>query len=128
MTSGRNQENKAYLDDNLAAALSYILGFVSGFIILAVKRDSFFAQFHAIQSILFSLFYLIIKYLISTFIYPLFITANPSTYDALSLINTSINIIFLVLWILLMILAFTGKIWKLPFIGYLSEKIAKKER
>ena len=40
------------LDANLAAALSYLLGFVSGIIVLVLEKDNRFVRFHALQSVL----------------------------------------------------------------------------
>ncbi|MBW2281571.1 MAG: hypothetical protein JRG82_12585, partial [Deltaproteobacteria bacterium] len=38
------------LDPRLAAALSYLFGFVTGIIFLVVERDSQYVRFHAMQS------------------------------------------------------------------------------
>ena len=40
------------LRPNVAAALSYVLGWVSGLVMLALERDNRFVRFHALQSIL----------------------------------------------------------------------------
>ena len=42
------------LEANLAAALSYLVGFVTGIIFLLVEKDNKFVRFHAMQSILLS--------------------------------------------------------------------------
>ena len=40
------------LDANLAAALSYLLGFVTGVIFLLLEKENRFVRFHAMQSML----------------------------------------------------------------------------
>ena len=40
------------LDANLAAALSYLLGFVSGAVFLLLEKENRFVRFHALQSVL----------------------------------------------------------------------------
>ena len=38
------------LDPNLAAALAYLLGFLTGILFLVIEKDSKFVRFHALQS------------------------------------------------------------------------------
>ena len=40
------------LDRNLAAALSYLLGFITGIVFLVVEKNDKFVRFHAMQSTL----------------------------------------------------------------------------
>ena len=40
------------LSPNVAAALSYVLGWISGLVTLLIERDNRFVRFHALQSIL----------------------------------------------------------------------------
>jgi uncharacterized membrane protein len=42
------------LDENIAALLSYVFGWVSGLIFFLIEKDSRFVRFHAMQSILFN--------------------------------------------------------------------------
>ena len=39
------------VSQNFAGALAYVLGWVSGFVILIVEKDSAYVRFHAVQSI-----------------------------------------------------------------------------
>ena len=41
------------LDENVAALLSYIVGWVSGLVFYLMEKDSKLVRFHAMQSILF---------------------------------------------------------------------------
>ncbi|HEX9421863.1 MAG TPA: DUF4870 domain-containing protein, partial [Pyrinomonadaceae bacterium] len=42
------------LDENIAALLTYVLGWVSGLVFFLIEKDSKLVRFHAMQSILFS--------------------------------------------------------------------------
>jgi len=42
------------LDENIAALLSYVFGWVSGLIFFLIEKDSRLVRFHAMQSILLS--------------------------------------------------------------------------
>ena len=51
---GQVAKSSTGLDENIAALLSYILGWVSGLIFFLIEKDSKFVRFHAMQSILFN--------------------------------------------------------------------------
>ncbi len=42
------------LDENIAALLTYVVGWVSGLVFFLIEKDSKLVRFHAMQSILFS--------------------------------------------------------------------------
>lgn len=44
-------QDAAELDDNVAGALTYVLGFVTGIVFYVIKSDNEFVRFHAAQSI-----------------------------------------------------------------------------
>jgi len=94
------------LEANLAAALSYLVGFVTGAIFLVVEKENRFVRFHAMQSTL--LFAAIVAIDILLQIVP---------------ILGALVVVFLVipasavLWLVLMYKAYQGEEFKLPFIG-----------
>ncbi len=45
------QETEIGLDENVAAALSYVLGFLTGIVVLLVESENDHVRFHAAQSI-----------------------------------------------------------------------------
>ena len=51
MTTRAGEGTKTGLRANVAAALSYVLGWVTGIIFLILERENRFVRFHAIQSI-----------------------------------------------------------------------------
>lgn len=91
---------------NIAAALSYILGFITGAIFYLAGKGNKFVRFNAVQSICLSICWVILSALLS---------GAPTLLGFLS-------IAVLILWILLMVRASQGKYLKLPVIGNFAEK------
>lgn len=98
------------LDANVAGALCYLLGFVSGIVFLVLEKDSKFVRFHAMQSTIVSGGIFILNVLLN--VVPLL-----GWLVALLLMP-----VWLILWILLMVKAFQGVRFKLPVVGDLAEK------
>jgi uncharacterized membrane protein len=94
------------LEANLAAALSYLVGFVTGAIFLVVEKENRFVRFHAMQSTLVFAAIVLIDILLQ--IVP---------------ILGALAVVFLVipasavLWLVLMYKAYQGEEFKLPFFG-----------
>ena len=110
MVGGRQMGNTSVgLSENVAGALSYLLGFITGIIFLLIEKDNKFVRFHAMQStILFIALFIVNVILTITFIGLLLVPI--------------VGLIGLVLWLVLMYMAFTGKKFKLPVIGDIAEK------
>jgi uncharacterized membrane protein len=97
------------LEANLAAALSYLVGFVTGAIFLVVEKENRFVRFHAMQSTL--LFAAIVAIDILLQIVPLL--------GALLVLFVVIPA-SAVLWLVLMFKAYQGEEFKLPIIGQIA--------
>ena len=50
--SPKSRKSSTGLDENVAAFLSYLLGFVTGFVFYWEEKRSEFVKFHALQSII----------------------------------------------------------------------------
>lgn len=99
------------LDQNVAATLAYIVGWVSGIVFLFVEPENKFVRFHAIQSII------------------VFGTLSLSWMIALSVPFLGWAVAFLVippvsafLWLFLMYKAYQGERYKVPFAGDMAEQ------
>jgi uncharacterized membrane protein len=121
------------LDENIAALLSYVFGWVSGLIFFLIEKESRLVKFHAMQSILFNVLVVVtgIVLWIVTFILVLIGTQLPGFLGTiLSLLVTLIWIVFwiglLIAWIMCLIKAFQGQYFKLPIIGNFAEKFSAK--
>ena len=96
-------------DANVAAALSYLVGFVTGIIFLVVEKENRFVRFHALQSTL--VFAGIVALDILLQIVPLL--------GALLVVFVVIPL-SAVLWLLLMFKAYQGEEFKLPLVGQIA--------
>jgi uncharacterized membrane protein len=99
------------LQPNLAALLSYLFGWITGIIFYLIETRSQFVRFHAAQSII--VFGAISIVEIVLFFIPF--------------LGVFLGILTFVLWILLMLKAYQGDTYKLPFAGDLAEKWAAKK-
>ena len=100
------------LDANLEAALSYLLGVITGIVFCILEKENKFVRFHAIQSTITFGAILVLN---------IVITNIPFVGGVLS---TLISIVGLVLWVYLMVKAYQGEQFKLPVIGDIAEKNA----
>jgi uncharacterized membrane protein len=98
------------LPSNIAATLAYAFGAVSGIIFLMIERDDKFVRFHAWQSTLTFLAALLASLLVSSF--PL----------VGRLLNAALTAGVVAIWVLLMVKAFAGERFKLPYVGEIAEQ------
>lgn len=117
-----NSTSGSGLDQNLAGALAYLFGWVTGIIFLVIEPNNKFVKFHAVQSILISAGMFIIFVPISVFA-----SFLPGIIGLLVWCMFCIISIFsIVLWLFLMYKAYSGEMYKLPVIGDIAEKEANK--
>jgi len=107
-------ETSIGLQRNIAGLLCYVAGWITGIVFLVIEKKSTFVKFHAWQSIM-TFAVLNVAYLILFWI--------PVIGWVLGWL---IGILGFVLWIILIIQAGTGKMWKLPWVGNWAEKQASK--
>lgn len=101
-------------NENLMAAASYLLGFVTGIIFLLVEKQSRFVRFHAMQStILFG----------GIFVVNLALGFIPILGWIVGLL---LSLVAFILWIVLMWKAFQGEMYKVPYVGEIAEKQLSK--
>ncbi len=97
-------------NENMMAAAAYLLGFVTGIIMLLIEKQSKFVRFHAMQStILFG----------GVFIANIALGFIPILGWLVGLI---LSFATFILWILCMWKAFQGEMYKVPFVGDIAEK------
>ncbi len=97
-------------NENLMAAASYLLGFVTGIIFLVLEKQSRVVRFHAMQStILFG----------GIFVVNIALGFIPILGWLVGLL---LSLVAFILWIVLMWKAFQGEMYKVPYVGELAEK------
>jgi uncharacterized membrane protein len=124
-TTNANGPTSMGMDANLAAGLSYLFSIVGGLIFYFGEKQNRFVRFHAMQSILFNAFWIVlfvVLFTVQSFLYASVILIP------LGFVFTCLTILLplalLVVWIVLMVYAFQGKYFKLPVIGDYAEKYA----
>ncbi|MBN2059471.1 MAG: DUF4870 domain-containing protein [Deltaproteobacteria bacterium] len=98
------------MQPSIAALLSYVLGFITGIIFYILEKENKFVRFHAMQSIV-VFGALFILQIILGFIPFIGWVLIPLVWIA-----------SLILWIILMIKAYHGEYFKLPYVGDMAEK------
>jgi len=107
-------ESSTGMSANVAGLLCYVLGWVTGIIFVVLEKKSTFVKFHAWQSIM-TFGVLTVAQLVLGWI--------PFVGWILSIL---IGILMFVLWLILIIQAGTGKMWKVPWAGDWAEKQISK--
>ena len=98
------------LEPRLAAVLCYLLGIVTGIILLRVERENRFVRFHALQSILYSAVVVVVLASI--------------TLAELRLLSLMLGVAAWAVWGILMLRAARGEWFQLPLVGWWAERNA----
>ena len=100
------------LPRNTIAALSYVLGPITGVVFLLIEKDPFI-RFHAAQSIVVvgGLFML---WVISSFL--------------LAFITTLIFVALFILWLMLIYRSWQGDEWEVPYLGKYAKLLLRKSK
>ena len=97
------------LAPNVAALLCYLGTFITGIIFLVLEKDNRFVRFHAMQSII-------------TFGSLTVLSMIFGFMPLLWILMPILGILQLILWVILMVKAYQGELFKLPMIGDIAEK------
>ena len=105
------QKTSTGLDANVAAALTYVFGWVTGLVFLVVEKDNRFVRFHAMQSTI------------------VFATLSLGfiLLQSIPLLGMLLSVFIViplsaVLWLLMMFKAYQGERFKLPIAGEMAEQ------
>ncbi len=98
------------LNENVAGLLCYIVGWITGIVFLVLEKENKFVRFHALQSILTFLPLSILAWLLRWI---------PFVGWALGVL---VGILTAILWLILMLKAYSGEKYKLPIVGDIAEK------
>lgn len=97
------------IDANIAGLLCYLGGFITGILFYVLEKQNRFVRFHAMQSIV-------------AFGGLLVLQIAVGFLPFLGFILPLISLASFILWVLLMIKAYQGEMFKLPVLGDLAEK------
>src|SRR3989344_8592875 len=97
-------------NENVMGVVSYLLGFVTGIIMLLLEKQSKVVRFHAMQStILFG----------GVFVANIALGFIPILGWLVGLL---LSLVAFILWIVLMWKAFQGEMYRVPYVGGLADK------
>ncbi|MCL2361635.1 MAG: hypothetical protein FWC73_07475 [Defluviitaleaceae bacterium] len=103
------------LSENMVAALSYLLGPISGLFVLVAERENKFVRFHALQSTMWFLFMWIVFWVVGI------VTGLPLIGFLLWILTRPVIWVWWLFFgaskLVLMIQAALGHQFKLPFVG-----------
>jgi len=100
------------LKKETAAALSYVLGPVTGILFFVLEKDPF-VRFHAMQSTILFVVLFVLQWIFGF------------TIILLPLVPL-VGILSFVLWLLLIYKAWQGEKWEVPIVGKYAAKVAEK--
>lgn len=111
------------LEQNLAGALSYLLGALTGILFLIIDKGRPFVRFHALQSILLT---------VAAVALSIVLMVLSVALGTLPLVGWLISVLLylviwlggFVLWLYLMFRAYKGDEWELPVIGPQARRLA----
>lgn len=98
------------LDEKVEAALSYLLFFVTGIVILLLEQKSYFVRFHAAQSTV-TFIALYVLYLLAEF------------FPGERLLRALIAILYVIFWVVGIVKAYSGELYKFPVLGDIAEML-----
>lgn len=102
------------MEPNVAAGVSLIAGWITGLIFFLIEKDSKFVKFYALQAIGLSV-----------------IMVAGGICNVIPILGQIVfgvvGLLVFILWIICLIKAFTGKIFKIPVIGNFAAKQAGLE-
>ena len=96
------------MEANVAALLSYVLGWITGLIFFFIEKDSTFVRFHALQSILLSVAVMVIDAALGILRLGLFVPL--------------VGLAGFVLWVVCLIQSYNGRWFRLPVIGDIAAR------
>lgn len=117
-------KTKLGLDQNIEGALCYLLAWLTGIVFYILEDDNEFVKFHAMQSIIVFLPLTILSMILGGFFGFVYFWG---AWAFLVWISWLLWIITVILWLILMLKAFTGEKFKVPIAGDIAENMIKKK-
>jgi uncharacterized membrane protein len=106
------------MDANMAAGLSYLVGWITGLVFFLVEKQNRFVRFHAMQSIIWFGGLTVLFVVLSV------LEMIPFVGLILFCLSGLLAVLGIVSWVILLVMAFQGKYFKLPVVGDYAERYA----
>lgn len=113
------------LAPNVAGALAYLLGLITGvlFLVMEPYRRDRFVRFHAFQSILFTFAWIVVQ-MGWRIVWGLLLDVSGSLYIVGAPLRLLISLGFFVYWLFVMYQAYQQKEYRIPIIGAIAAQQA----
>ena len=119
-------ESSTGMSPNVAGLLCYVATWVTGIVFVVLEKKSKFVKFHAWQSII-TFGALTVVLIISSILHGIAVaTLSLGLWHFANALSVIVGILMTGMWIALMLLAYQGKMWKVPGAGNWAEKQANK--
>jgi uncharacterized membrane protein len=115
VAEGEKRKATLGLDENAASALCYLLVWITGIIFYLLEKDNRMVKFHALQSLITFLPLNILYWIVGGILWGIGYV-----------VSIILGIIMFILWIVLMIKAYQGEMYKLPVVGDIAENATKQ--
>jgi uncharacterized membrane protein len=110
------------LPANVAGALAYVLGPITGVIFYILEKDNRFVRFHAAQSIAVFIMMFIVG-MVLTVLGTIVGFVPIIGWLVAMLLSFGLSVVSFLLWIVLMWQALQGKEWEAPFAGVFARRM-----
>ncbi len=104
------------IGESLEGALCYVFGPVTGLLFLVMEQRNTFVRFHALQSIIASVVFIVINIFLTG------MSTIPFMGWIMLIISSLISFIGVLVWIFLILKAYRHERFRLPIIGDIAEK------
>lgn len=118
---GESEETESGLDENVAGALAYLVGFISGLVFYLIEKENEYVRFHAAQSMVVSAAVFLLWVGMSVASMVLTTMSAGSGFFAFGLLSLLLSLVWLFvflgavgLWVFLLIRAYQGKKTRIP--------------
>lgn len=109
---------------NLAGALAYLLGPITGIAFLVLEKENRFVRFHAAQSIAVGIL-LIVASIALSILSGILAVVPVLGWIAALLAGLAFGLLTFVLWVMLMWRAWNGREWEVPVAGGIARSMAR---
>lgn len=111
------------LDPNLAGLLCYILGLITGLIFFLIEKTNQTVRFHAAQSIVFSIAWIVV-WVVLAVVGLVLAQISYALGNLFGIVSLLVWLGLFIVWIVLLVKGYSGEKWKLPVLGDIAERMA----
>ncbi len=118
----------AKTNENNPMAIVAYLWFVGAIVVLVQNPTDKFLKFHAWQSIMLSAVWMVIWVIINMLVGSMSYGYYSAGFGLLGLLTPVLSLAFFAAWIICVVKAYQGEMYKLPVLGDMAEKQANKSK